>query len=310
MVKELKDGNKLTFSEGAWVIPLAEEGAKNKRPPFIIIKSDGGTKYDTRDLAAAVYRKETYHFAKNLYVVSVPQTQHFEGLFLALQKLGYAWAKDCVHVSFGIMKIKEGDATLPMSTRSGRMIPLEELLDTMVEIVRKIVDEKNPELAPAQKSKVAEAVGVGAIVFWIQSRRRTSNIVFDWKLATSPEGDTGPYVQYTHARACSILRKFGASVPLQADLTLLQEPEELAVCKALERFPEALKDSAEGYEPSMLATWLLDASRAFNDFYNRHQVLKAESLPLMQARLVLVDATRAMLAKGLNLLGIQAPDEM
>ncbi|MCW8129203.1 MAG: arginine--tRNA ligase [Planctomycetota bacterium] len=310
MVKELKDGGKLTFSEGAWVIPLSEEGAKKKRPPFIIIKSDGGTKYDTRDLAAAIYRKETYGFYKNLYVVSVPQSAHFEGLFLALEKLGHAWAKDCVHVSFGIMQIKEGDETLPMSTRSGRMIPLNELLDTMVEIVRKIVEEKNPELPAAQKAVVAEAVGVGAIVFWIQSRRRTSNIVFDWKGATSPEGDTGPYVQYTHARACSILRKFGAKVPLQADLTLLVENEELAVCKQLERFPAVVQDAAAGYEPSLIATWLLETSRAFNDFYNKHQVLKAEHLNLMQARLVLVDATRAMLAKGLGLLGISAPEEM
>jgi len=180
----------------------------------------------------------------------------------------------------------------------------------MVEIVRKIVEEKNPELPADGKQAVAEAVGVGAIIFWIQARRRNSNIVFDWKLATSPEGDTGPYVQYTHARACSIIRKFGAKVPLQADLTLLTESEELAVCKSFERFPAVLREAANGYEPSMLATWLLETSRAFNDFYNKHSVLKADNLAMVQARLVLVDATRAMLAKGLALLGLKAPEEM
>ncbi|MBI3827945.1 MAG: arginine--tRNA ligase [Planctomycetes bacterium] len=311
LVKDLKERGVLVQSEGAWVIPLEEPGAKRKRPPCIIIKRDGATKYETRDLAAAIYRKKTYNFAKNIYVVDSRQSDHFSGFFKALEKAGYGWSmKDCVHVPFGTMKVIEDGLIKNMTTRGGTMVSLHEVLDSMVEIVRKIVEEKNPNLTGEQRQIVAEAVGVGAIVFWVQSRRRLSDIVFDWKLATSPDGDTGPYVQYTHARACSILRKFGASVPLQADLTLLQEPEELAVCKSLERFPEVLKDSAEGYEPSMLATWLLETSRAFNDFYNRHQVLKAESMPLMQARLVLVDATRAMLAKGLNLLGIQAPDEM
>jgi arginyl-tRNA synthetase len=208
------------------------------------------------------------------------------------------------------MKIKEGDEVLPMTTRGGQMIPLSELLDRMVGIVRKIVEEKNPELPPAQKDVVAEAVGVGAIIFWVQARRRDSNIVFDWKQATNPDGDTGPYVQYTHARACSILRKSGRSVPAAADLALLREPEEAAVAKALERFPEVLQQAAAGYEPSVLGTWLLETSRAFNDFYNKHQVLKAETEALRDARLVLVDAVRSALAGGLGLLGVAAPEEM
>lgn len=309
LIEELKAKGVLVLSEGAWVIPLEEPGAKKKTPPFIVVKSDGATKYETRDLAAALYRKETYAFAKNLYVVDVRQSGHFSGLFKALEKAGHAWAQDCAHVSYGMMQIKEGDATLPMTTRGGRMIPLNELLDRMVGIVRAVVEEKNPDLAPEQKARVAEAVGVGAIVFWVQSRRRQSNIVFDWKLATSPDGDTGPYVQYTHARACSILRKFGAPVPATVDLARLVEPQELAAAKALERLPEVLRLAAKEYEPSLLATWLLETARAFNDFYNSCDVLKAEPA-LRDARLVLVDTIRGTLARGLALLGVAAPEEM
>lgn len=309
LIEELKAKGVLVTSEGAWVIPLDQPGVKRKRPPFIVVKSDGATKYETRDLAAAIYRKKTYDFAKNLYVVNVQQSEHFSGLFLALKKSGYAWAKDCQHVSFGIMQLKEGDEVLPMSTRAGRMIPLEELLDRMVGVVRSIVAEKNPDLAPEKKERVAEAVGVGAIVFWVQSRRRQSNIVFDWKLATSPEGDTGPYVQYTHARACSILRKAGSAEPGRANLQLLEAPEEVAVARALDRFPAELRAAAEHYEPSLVATWLLETARAFNDFYNKCAVLKAEPA-LRAARLVLVEAVRRRLAHGLELLGVAAPEEM
>ncbi|MCZ7644201.1 MAG: arginine--tRNA ligase [Planctomycetota bacterium] len=310
LIEDLKQRGILFESEGCWVIPLSEPREKKKKPPFIVVKTDGTTKYDTRDLAAAIYRKTTYDFAQNLYVVDVRQSLHFQGLFKALEKCGYEWAKDCRHVSYGLMQIKEGDATLPMTTRGGRMIPLGELLDRMVGIVREIVNEKNPALPPEQKDRVAEAVGVGAIIFWIQARRRSSNIVFDWKEATNPDGDTGPYVQYTHARACSILRKHGTYIPDQPDLTLLREPEEAAVVKALDEFPRVLRAAAEGYEPSLVATWLVSASRSFNDFYNKRQVLKAESAALRDARLALVDAARLGIARGLKLLGVTAPEEM
>lgn len=313
LVEELKAKGVLVESEGALVIPMEEPGGKKKKMPFIVVKSDGATKYETRDLAAAIYRKKTYDFAQNLYVVDVRQGEHFGNLFKAIEKCGYSWAKDCHHVSYGMMKIKEGDSVLPMTTRGGRMIPLAELLDRMVGIVREIVEQKNAELPAQQKGVVSEAVGVGAIVFWIQARRRTSDITFDWKQATSPDGDTGPYVQYTHARACSILRKArAASVPAvtSPDLSLLREPQETAVAKALERFPETLRQAAAVYEPSVVATWLLETSRAFNDFYNTHQVLKADSAALRDARLALVDAVRGALAQGLGLLGVSTPEEM
>jgi len=311
LVKDLKERGVLVQSEGAWVIPLDEPGAKRKRPPCIVIKSDGATKYETRDLAAALYRKKTYNFVKNIYVVDVRQNDHFSGFFKALEKAGYAWVtKECVHVAYGMMKISEGGQVRAMTTRGGQMVPLGDLLDSMVDIVCGIIAEKNHALSATQREAVAEAVGVGAIVFWVQSRRRNSDIVFDWKLATSPEGDTGPYVQYTHARACSILRKLAVQAPLEAQLRMLTQPEEVAVCKALERFPAVLLHAADGYEPSLLATWLIETARAFNDFYNKHQVLKAETLELTKARLVLVSAVRRMLAEGLALLGLAAPEEM
>jgi arginyl-tRNA synthetase len=308
LVEELKQKGVLVESEGAWVIPLGAPGDRKKRPPFIVVKSDGATKYETRDLAAAIHRKRAYDFAQNLYVVDVRQSEYFQGLFSALRKCGCDWARDCHHVSYGIMKIKEGDEVLPMTTRGGRMIPLHELLDSMVRIVRDIVEQKNPDLAPAQKEPVAEAVGVGAVVFWVQSRRRDSHILFDWRQATNPDGDTGPYVQYTHARASSILRKFGAPLGA-ADLLLLREPEETAVARALERFPKAAAQAAASYEPSLISAWLLETARAFNDFYNKHQVLRAEP-PLRDARLALVDCVRLALKQGLELIGVAAPEEM
>jgi len=310
LIEELKAKGVLVESEGALVIPMSEPGSKKQKLPFIAVKSDGATKYETRDLAAAVYRKQNYNFVKNLYVVDVRQSEHFKNLFKAVERCGHPWAKDCHHVSYGIMKIKEGDSVLPMTTRGGRMIPLAELLDGMVGVVRKIVDEKNPDLSAEKKDTVAEAVGVGAVVFWIQARRRSSDIKFDWQQATNPDGDTGPYVQYTHARACSILRKSGIAVPQNADLTLLREPEEAAVAKALEGFPETLRQAASSFEPSVIATWLLETSRAFNAFHHNCQVIKAGSDELRDARLCLVDAVRGALAQGLGLLGVSAPEEM
>ena len=320
LIAELKASGVAVESEGALVIPMEDappqtqkekKAEKDKKPPFILLKSDEATIYGTRDLAAAIYRKKTYDFARNVYVVDGRQNNHFQQLFKAISKMGLAWHKDCVHVAFGTMNIKEGDAVLAMSTRGGSMIPLSELLDRMVGVVKKIIVEKNPDLGPAKTAQAAEAVGVGAIVFWIQARRRASNFVFEWDKATDPSGDTGPYLQYTHARACSILRKSddAAASIAKANLTLLIEPEEAAVSKALERFPKVLQQAAADYEPSLIATWLLDLSSAFSNFLNKHHVL--DSAPdLKLARLALVDAVRQALAKGLGLIGVIAPTEM
>jgi arginyl-tRNA synthetase len=315
LISELKTSGVAVESEGALVIPMEDappKSEKEKKPPFILLKSDEATIYGTRDLAAAIYRKKTYDFAKNLYVVGSPQSNHFQQLFKALAKIGYPWHKDCVHVSFGTMSVKEGDEVLPMSTRGGRMIPLDELLNRMVHVVRTLDREKVRELSEETIAKVSEAVGVGAIIFWIQARRRASNFIFDWKMATDPKGDTGPYLQYAHARAINILRKAGRPSKSEMDLArleLLVEPEETAVAKALETFPKVLHQAAQDYEASLIATWLLDLAGAFSNFYNKHYVL--DSAPeLRLARLALVDAVRLGLLNGLTLLGISAPEEM
>ena len=314
LIAELRASGVAKESEGALVIPM-EDGppkpGKDPKPPLILLKSDEATIYATRDLAAALYRKKTYDFFKNIYVIDKRQSQHMQMLFKALSKIGHAWSADCVHVSFGLMNIKEGDDVKAMSTRGGRMISLKEVLDHMVAKVREIVREKNPDLDETKAAKVAESVGVGAIVFWIQARRRASDFVFDWDKATDPSGDTGTYLQYTHARACSILRKSGdaAKSIASADLSLLIEPEEVAVAKALERFPRVLQQSAQDYEPSLIASWLLDAASAFGNFLNKHRVL--DSAPeLKLARLALVDTVRQMLENGLAIIGVAAPEEM
>lgn len=314
LLAELQASGVAVESEGALVIPMDDgpvKPGKDPKPPFILRKSDEATIYGTRDLAAALHRKKTYNFHRNLYVVDVRQSGHFQMLFKALAKMGHAWHKDCMHVSFGIMQIREGDEVLAMTTRGGTMIPLNELLDRMVGVVRGIVNEKNPELPAAKAAQVAEAVGVGAIIYWVQARRRASNFVFDWKQATDPSGDTGPYLQYTHARACSILRKSQAQPGSwrAAELALLATPEETASARVLEDFPRVVRRAADTYEPSLVATYLLDVASAFGNFLNKHRVL--ESPPAVrQARLALVDAVRLVLAKGLGLMGVAAPDEM
>lgn len=319
LLADLKQKGIAVESAGALVIPMDDppkpgQKPKEPKPPFILRKSDEATIYGTRDLAAALYRKKTYDFFKNLYVVDLRQSGHFQMLFKAVEKMGHAWAKDCVHVSFGLMQIREGDAVMAMTTRGGSMIPLNELLDKMVAVVRKIVAAKNPDLSEEKAARVSEAVGVGAVIYWVQARRRASNFVFDWAQATDPTGDTGPYLQYTHARACSILRKWrdanGAGLSIgAAETSLLLEPEETAVCKVLEGFPNAIEQAAIDYEPSLISTYLLDLASAFGNFLNKHRVLDSEPA-LRHARIVLVDAVRAVLARGLGLLGVGAPEEM
>jgi arginyl-tRNA synthetase len=227
--------------------------------------------------------------------------------------MGHAWWKDCLHVNFGLMKIKEGDEVLAMSTRGGQMVPLNELLDRMVAVVRAIIEEKNPELAPEQKASVAEAVGVGAVVFWVQARRRATDTVFDWKKATDPSGDSAPYLQYTHARCRSIARKAAAECgPSVAapDFHLLTEKEETETAHLLGRWPDILRDAARDNEPSKIASYLLDLAGCWSNFLNKHHVLKSENADLRTARLALVDSVRFVLAEGLRLLGVAAPEEM
>lgn len=286
-------------SEGALVIDLEQYGIT----PCIIQKSDGSTIYATRDIAAAIYRAKTYKFDKNLYVVDIRQSLHFQQVFKTLELAGFPWAKNCLHLPFGTMRFEEG----VMSTRKGIIIFLEEVLDKSVKAVEKIIEEKNPKLK--DKKKVAEQVGLGAIIFWDLSHDRVRDITFSWDKVLDFNGETGPYVQYTHARAASILRKAKEikGKPAYEKLITTQEKELL---KHLSVYEESIEKAADQYKPSILARYLITLCQIFNDFYEHCPCITEQDKSLASARLQVVRKTKETLAEGLSLLGIEAPEEM
>jgi arginyl-tRNA synthetase len=288
-------------SEGALIVDLEKYGL----PPVMLRKKDGATLYITRDLAAAIYRYETFGFAKALYVVGAEQKLHFQQLFKILELLGFEWAHSCVHVPFGLIRFKEGR----MSTRDGNIIFLQEVLQRSINLAREIIEDKNPDLA--DKSAAALAVGLGAVRFGDLSNDRIKDVEFDWDKVLDFSGETAAYIQYAHARICSILRKAaGADLAWEEGLAdLLQQEEEKALIKALAVLPEKVEAAAEGYRPSVIARYLVEVAREFNRFYHQCPVLSSDSA-LQKARLLLIDAARQVLVNGLGLLGIAAPAEM
>jgi arginyl-tRNA synthetase len=298
MVEQIRQAGLVQESEGALIVDLSEYDM----PPCLLQKKDGATLYATRDLAAAVYRFQEYGFHKLIYVVGMEQTLYFNQIFKVLELLGYPWADSCVHVPFGLIRFAQGR----MSTRHGKVIFLEEVLTQAIESTRSIIEDKNPLLE--DKERIATEVGVGAVIFGDLRNNRIKDVKFDWDEILNFDGETGPYVQYTHARASSISRKGG---PLQGsiDFSLLVEEEELAVVKLLAQFPNEVKAAADEYEPSVVARYLIEVARAFNKFYNAHRVL-VEDEAQKEARVALVEATRQVLANGLGLLGMAAPPEM
>ncbi len=288
-------------SEGALIVDLEPYGL----PPVMLRKKDGATLYITRDLAAAIYRKETFDFALSLYVVGAEQTLHFQQLFKVLELLGFEWAKDCVHVPFGLIRFKEGR----MSTRAGKIILLEEVLKRSIDMAREIIEEKNPDLA--DKERAAIAVGLGAVRFGDLSNDRIKNIEFDWEKVLDFSGETAAYIQYAHARICSILRKAGADYGQWSDqaASLLVKDEETVLIKTLAILPDKIVAAADVYRPSILARYLVDVAREFNRFYHNCPVLSSEG-ELQHGRLLLIGAARQVIANGLALLGIEAPEEM
>ncbi|NGZ75418.1 arginine--tRNA ligase [Saccharibacillus alkalitolerans] len=305
VVEELRQKGLLEESEGAQVVRLDDE----EMPPCLILKSDGTTIYPTRDLATAVYRHDVLGAEKLLYVVGAEQSLHFRQVFAVLKKMGREWADACLHIPFGLMKF-EGKK---MSTRRGKVVFLEEVLDEAVSRAASIIEAKNPQLA--QREAVAEAVGIGAIIFGDLKNNRIGEIDFSLEEAVQFEGETGPYVQYTHARARSVLRKAGAgqagaeAAGKAAAETYVWDEASWELLKRLGDHPSELRRGLQRHEPSVIARYALDLSKLFNRFYHHNKVLTAESVD-REVRLELARLTAQRLRWALDLLGIRSPEEI
>ena len=299
VVKELEEKNVLTDSNGAKVVMLDEYNM----PPCIVVKSDGASIYATRDLAAAMYRKKHYNFDKCIYVVGKDQILHFKQVFKTLELAGHTWAKDCVHIPFGLVKF----ADRKLSTRKGNVVLLEELLKEAVAKTLETINVKNPELK--EKEIVAKKIGIGAVLFTYLKNSREKDIVFDWDEMLSFEGETGPYVQYSYARAKSILRK-AEGINGDADFSKLTSKEEFELTKVLEGFNKAILLAIDRLEPSVVTRYTIEVAKAFNKFYNAHSVLNLEDTGLKVARLKLIEATAQVIKNSLNLIGINVVEEM
>ena len=297
VVDELREKGLLIESRGAQVVDLEAYGM----PPCIILKSDGTSLYATRDMAAAIYRKETYDFDKCLYVVAYQQNLHFKQFFKVLELMGKEWSKDLVHVAYGMVSLEEGT----MSTRKGNVVFLEDVINKCIEKAYTIIDEKNPDLE--NKEDVAQKVGVGAVIFGALYNNKIKDIVFSYDKVLTFDGETSVYVQYTCARAQSVLQKGG--VPEQYEIPELC-PQEIELVKAISSFPEAVKTAAEKYEPSVIARFAVDVAQKFNKFYFDCKILAAEDKRTKNFRLVLTNATLQALKNAFALLGIGIPDKM
>jgi arginyl-tRNA synthetase len=301
VIEELRAKNMLEQDDGATLIRLDEYNM----PPALMMKKDGSTLYHTRDVAAALYRKKEYDFAKSIYVVGSPQNLHFQQIFKIVELMGYSWAEDMVHVGFGQVSLEGAK----LATRKGNVIMLEELLRQSVEKIREIMDNKHSVIP--NKDEVARQVGVGAIIFNDLSTNRMKDVVFSWEEALNTEGETGPYVQYTHARACSVLQK-AAELPKveQVDFSLLANVEAVGVAKELYYFVERIEQAMNKLEPSIISRYLVDLAQAFNRFYHECPILKAENDEIRAARLLLVQAVKITLRNGLKLIGLEAPEQI
>ena len=299
VVRELEEKGLLKDSDGAKIVDLEEYGM----PPCLILKSDGATLYHTRDIAAAIYRKETYHFDESLYIVAYQQDLHFKQLFKVLELMGYGWAKDqCKHVSFGMVSY-EGQA---MATRTGHVVLLDELLTRAQEKALAIINEKSPNLE--NKEEVARQVGVGAVVYATLQNNRIKDIDFWWDRALNFDGETGPYVQYTFARCCSVLRK-APEITAAPDYAALTDDEAQALLRLLSRFPETVAEACLRNEPSIVTRATTEIAKAYNKYYYEHRILD-EDAAATAARLQLTDACRQVIKTGLYLIGLAAPERM
>ena len=297
IVEYLESNGITTIDRGATVVHLD----KYDLPPALIKKSDGATLYITRDLAAAHYRKETYDFAKNIYVVGNEQANHFRQLKAVLNEMGRDWQENMIHVGFGLITL----GGKKLSTRKGKIVLLEEVLREAEELALKQIEAKNPNLP--NKEQVAKQVGVGAVIFHDLKNDRTNNFDFNLEEVVQFEGETGPYVQYTRARAMSILRKAGVSVDLSQPLSL-EDDYAWEVLKQIENYPNIVKYAESKFEPSVISKYVISLAQAFNKYYANSRILQEDEG--LNARLALVEATAVVLKQGLAILGVESPDEM
>ena len=295
----IKDKGLLKQSEGTNIVDLEEYNM----PPALITKNDGSTLYMTRDLAAALYRKENYDFEKCIYVVGSQQSLHFQQLFKVLELVGFEWAKDMVHVPFGMVALEEGT----MSTRKGRVVFLEDVLNQAIEKTKETMLAKNPNALNVDE--IAKQVGVGAVVFQELSNSRIKDYTFSWDRTLSFDGETGPYVQYTHARCCAVLRKANEEVTTDINYELLNDEDSAEVLKVIGSFNKSILTSLRKNEPHIITRFVLDLAQAFNKFYHDNPIL-VDDVELRKSRLALVAATRQALENGLALLGMKAPERM
>jgi arginyl-tRNA synthetase len=299
VIKTLDEKNLLEDSKGAKIVDLEPYNI----PTALITKNDGSTLYMTRDLAAAIYRKETYNFDKCIYVVGSQQALHFQQCFKILELMGYEWAKDLDHVQFGMVSLEEGT----MSTRKGRVVFLEDALNQAVDKTKDIILAKNSDAKNVDE--ISKQVGVGAVIFQELSNSRIKDYTFSWERTLSFEGETGPYVQYTHARCCSVIRKYGEPVSADINFDLLVDEGSSEVLKQIESFNKNILSALRKNEPHIVTRFVLDLAQVFNKFYHDNPIL-VDDVELKKARIALVEATRQTIENALALLGMKAPERM
>ena len=297
VVDELREKGLLKESEGAQIVDLEAYGM----PPCIILRSDGASLYATRDIAAAIYRKKTYDFYKCLYVVAYQQNLHFKQFFKVLELMGKEWAKDLVHVAYGMVSLEDGS----MSTRKGKVVYLEDVIQKCVQKAHDIIAEKNPSLE--NKEEIARTVGVGAVIFGALYNNKIKDVTFSYDKVLNFEGETSCYVQYTCARANSVLDKGGRGGTYSVGEVV---PQEFELVKKLADFPSTLHDALEKYEPCFVARYAVDLSQLFNKFYFDCSILNAGDENTRNFRLALTQATLVTLTNALRLLGIGVPEKM